>query len=119
MTAIVGQETQTTYTHRDAPSPSSLETLAIAEAIRDHATKGDITIRTDSQGAIRNFRDNALPPHNTTMLTDTMINHPQTTVTLEWVPGHQGIKGNELARELARGNLNPGVPIPWPHPYDP
>ncbi|KAM7290289.1 hypothetical protein ISCGN_026934 [Ixodes scapularis] len=118
-TAIVGQETQTTYTHKDAPSPTSLETLAIAETIRDHATKGDITIRTDSQGAIRNFRDNVLPPHVTTMLTDTMINHPHTTVTIESIPGHQGIKGNELAHQLARGNLNPGVPIPWPHSYDP
>lgn len=76
-------------------------------------------MRTDSQGALREFESQTLPGHIHTALTDYMSKHPHLTVELEWIPGHQGIQGNERAHALARDSEPPGPPSPWPEPYNP
>ena len=48
-----------------------------------------------------------------------MAAHPHLHVFLEWVPGHQGISGNERAHALARANQSPSDPQPWPEDYNP
>ncbi|KAM7284950.1 uncharacterized protein ISCGN_031948 [Ixodes scapularis] len=119
-TATAGPTKTTKRKHREAPSPTSLEVQAIAEAIQENAQLQNITIRSDSQGALRTFRENNLPPHIKTNLSKIMKDHPDLRVTLEWVPGHTGIEGNELAHQLAREAITePGPSTPWPQTYDP
>lgn len=91
-TAIVDPETEAAYHHKHAPSATSFKTLAIVQAISDHAAEEDIAIRTDSQKAVRNFRENILPSHIMVLLKDTIINHLNTTETTKWITGHQSIE---------------------------
>ncbi|KAG0416063.1 hypothetical protein HPB47_017470, partial [Ixodes persulcatus] len=119
-TATAGPTKNTKRKHREAPSPTSLEVQAIAEAIQENAQLQSITIRSGSQGALRTFTENNLPPHIKTNLSKIMKDHPDLRVTLEWVPGHTGIEGNELAHQLAREAITePGPSTPWPQTYDP
>ncbi|XP_029825870.4 uncharacterized protein LOC115311387, partial [Ixodes scapularis] len=62
-TAVVGPEFKKAHHHSNAPTSTSLEIQAIAEAIQQHNGTDNITIRTDSQSAIRHFRQNTLPVH--------------------------------------------------------
>ena len=75
-------------------------------------------MRTDSQGALRDFANNTLPTHIHGQLNTYMHQHPRLNVLLEWIPGHQGIEGNENAHALARDS-SPSNPSPWPEDYDP
>lgn len=39
--------------------------------------------------------------------------HPLLRIRIQWVPGHQGLRGNVRAHQLTRAE-NPGPPILWP-----
>ncbi|KAM7304443.1 uncharacterized protein ISCGN_014343 [Ixodes scapularis] len=118
-TAVVGPEFKKAHHHSNAPTSTSLEIQAIAEAIQQHNGTDNITIRTYSQSAIRHFRQNTLPVHIRAVLVKHMYEHPKLHVFLEWIPGHQGIEGNALAHELARDHAPRGPQTPWPQDYDP
>lgn len=119
-TASVGPCTAHVRHHVNVPSPTAAETQAIAEAITLHQHRtAHITVRTDSQGALRSFASNDIPSPVHTSLTTYMHAHPHLHVFLEWIPGHQGIEGNERAHALARDAHFPGSPQPWPEEYNP
>lgn len=42
-----------------------------------------------------------------------MHSYPLLKIKIQWVPGHQGLRGNSRAHELTRES-NPGPPLPWP-----
>lgn len=119
-TAVVGPRNETIRSHAAVPSPIAAEIQAITEAVCLHTHNTDtITIRTDCQGALRAFTQNILPDHTRTTLTKYMHKHPTLQVLLEWIPGHQGIEGNERAHALARDHLTPSNPTRWPETYCP
>lgn len=119
-TVTVGPREETIRQHCNVPSSTAAEIQAIADSImlQTHSTD-QITIRTDSQSALREFATNSLPAHIHHELTCYMAAHSHLHVFLEWVPGHQGIVGNERAHALARANRNPSDPQPWPQDYSP
>ncbi|KAG0425052.1 hypothetical protein HPB47_027759 [Ixodes persulcatus] len=119
-TVTVGPKRETVRHHAHVPSATAAETQSIAEAIllQPHSTES-ITIRSDSQGALRDFSTNSVPAHIKHDLTSYMAAHPYLHVFLEWVPGHQGIAGNERAHALARANETPSNPEFWPPDYNP
>ncbi|CAN7985637.1 unnamed protein product [Ixodes pacificus] len=88
-TITVGPKKETVRHHADVPSPTAAETQFIAEAIllQPHSTES-ITIRSGSQGALRDFSTNSLPAHIKHDLTSYTAAHPYLHVLLEWVPGH-------------------------------
>lgn len=114
-TTVVSNTTSTTNKHTGVPTATDGEEQAILEAITQpahHMT--NITIRTDSQEALRDFELNTLPPHITTHLQAYLLNHPDLHIRLEWIPGHQGIAGNEAAHSATREHDDPGPGNPWP-----
>ncbi|KAG0416680.1 hypothetical protein HPB47_006217 [Ixodes persulcatus] len=119
-TASVGPKGHVVRRHANVPSATAAEIQAIAEAatLHSHTTK-ELTIRTDSQDALRAYAKNDLPEHILGLLTQYMTNHPHLHIYLEWVRGHQAIEGNERAHALSRDNTEPSVPIGWPQAYDP
>ena len=57
-----------------------------------------------------------LEPHLHDILIDSYNRNHSITITLHWIPGHEGIEGNELTHQLAR-EINIRAPaIPWPNP---
>lgn len=119
-TASVGPKGHVVRRHANVPSVTAAEIQAIAEAATLHShTTNELTIRTDSQDALRAYAKNDLPEHILGLLTQYMTNHPHLRIYLEWVPGHQAIEGNERAHALSRDNTEPSVPIGWPQAYDP
>lgn len=85
--------------------------MAIAEAI--------ILIRTNSQGARRCFRENDLTSHIHSSLQKFLHAYPHFHITIDWVPGHQGLGGNSRTHEPSRAKFTPGSSTLWPEPYDP
>ncbi|XP_040069898.1 uncharacterized protein LOC115329459 [Ixodes scapularis] len=120
ITAVVGPGYEHINEHSNVPTASAAETLAVLEAItRPHHPTHHICIRTDSQETCRSFRDGALPGHIHSLLQRHLDTHPSLHVTLQWIPGHQGVEEHNRAHELTRVTNFPGPPCLWPSDYDP
>ena len=79
-------------------------------------TPSDLIYFSDSSSALEALRN---PPFNTTLLSQTalamhhLISAHNITVTLQWIPGHCDIKGNEVADKLAKeGACKPQKNLP-------
>lgn len=95
------------------PSALSLEAQAITDAILSLATPGNHVIHSDSQDALRLFQQQLLPSD----MLHALHNH-STSYVLDWVPGHAGVPGDELAHQLSRAPSQPGdSETPWPVPF--
>ena len=65
------------------------------------------------------FEDSIVSPHIHSLVQQHLATHPHLHVTIQWIPGHQGMGGNEKAHALSRAEGNPGPPTLWPESYDP
>ncbi|KAH7979097.1 hypothetical protein HPB49_008179 [Dermacentor silvarum] len=113
-TACVTMPTPLGITITSTAGPFSLPTssLSLELAAIIHATH-ELTLLPPSPRALR---DNRLPDNLHEDLSDAFSLLSPALVTVVWVPGHAGIIGNKLARELAR-EINSRAPmIPWPCP---
>ncbi|KAH7951441.1 hypothetical protein HPB52_008970 [Rhipicephalus sanguineus] len=72
-----------------------------------------LLIRTDSQAACRAFTTGDIPDAHYSTLTKHLDAHPSLRVRIQWIPGHSGIRGNEVAHAMSRVCL-PGPPLWWP-----
>ncbi|CAL4118088.1 unnamed protein product [Meganyctiphanes norvegica] len=80
--------------------------------------KKDAVILTDSKSGIEVLRN--LTPGQQSSLTNTIRNLAITlfendiTITLQWVPSHVGVDGNEQADRIAKEANSNLIPIPYP-----
>lgn len=112
--AVVGHDSTLVKNYLGVPTPHDAELLAVMLAITEMTHTSDtITIRTDSQSACRDIQNDDLPYHIRTKLHMYMHAHPLLRIRIQWVPGHQGLRGNVRAHQLTRAE-NPGPPILWP-----
>ncbi|CAL4089559.1 unnamed protein product [Meganyctiphanes norvegica] len=78
----------------------------------------DAVILTDSKSGIEVLRN--LTPGQQSSLTNTIRNLAITlfendiTITLQWVPSHVGVDGNEQADRIAKEANSNLIPIPYP-----
>ncbi|KAH6930361.1 hypothetical protein HPB50_013103 [Hyalomma asiaticum] len=101
--------------HCNISTQCMAEITAIAEAITMPNTNARcLLIRTDSQAACRAFATGDLPDALYSTLTRHLGAHPSLRVRIQWIPGHSGIRGNEVAHALSRVSL-PGSPLWWPN----
>ncbi|XP_064110237.1 uncharacterized protein LOC135218022 [Macrobrachium nipponense] len=95
----------------DNASTLQTELIAIAKALEDSQHKlGNTTIHTDSKGAIQAITKGKAK-ENIKLLTSiwAIANIHQTRnrqITLNWIPSHIGIQGNEEADSLAKSGLH-------------
>ena len=90
-------------------SITKVEICAIAVALRDmrRIGKGKIRIFSDSRTGIKMIEDMKEEEGNASMWDRmTRVLNEWDSVTLEWIPGHMGIKGNELADKAAKTMRN-------------
>ncbi|KAH6931983.1 hypothetical protein HPB50_002417 [Hyalomma asiaticum] len=100
--------------HYNIGTQCMAEITAIAEAITmPNPNARCLLIRTDSQAACRAFATGDLPDALYSILTKHLDVHPSLRVRIQWIPGHSGIRGNEVAHAISRVSL-PGPPLWWP-----
>ncbi|XP_068225488.1 uncharacterized protein [Palaemon carinicauda] len=94
----------------DHASTLQTELVAIAKALADLLSRqGDTTIHTDSKGAIEVITNNRMQENGrllTTIRATAQI-HAQRDrkITLNWIPSHVGVQGNEAADRMANEAL--------------
>ena len=80
----------------------AIELAARTSLIKNYEGK-QIFILSDSQAALRAFQSNSISSKLVSSCYDVLTSIAQdNTVSLMWVPGHQGVEGNEAADTLAR-----------------
>ncbi|KAH6932591.1 hypothetical protein HPB50_008012 [Hyalomma asiaticum] len=100
--------------HYNIGTQCMAEITAIAEAISmPNPNARCLLIRTDSQAACAAFARGDLPDSLYRALTKHLDAHPSLRVRIQWIPGHSGIRGNEVAHAMSRVSL-PGPPLWWP-----
>ncbi|XP_068209172.1 uncharacterized protein [Palaemon carinicauda] len=108
--AVVSNNYVANWRLSDHASTLQTELVAIAKALADSLGKqGDTTIHTDSKGAIQAISNNKLQ-ENVRLLSTiraTAQIHAQRgrKITLNWIPSHVGVQGNEAADRLANEAL--------------
>ncbi|KAH7986573.1 hypothetical protein HPB52_024863 [Rhipicephalus sanguineus] len=92
----------------------AIEITAIVEAVTiPNPNARCLLIRTDSQAACRAFTTGDIPDAHYSTLTKHLDAHPSLRARIQWIPGHSGIRGNEVAHAMSRVSL-PGPPLWWP-----
>jgi len=94
--------------------------MAAEQLTTEHISQREITFRVDNRAAIQSLCNSRTTKHSVRECSAALNELGRTnTVTLEWVPGHSGIPGNERADEQAkkgaRENLcgpEPFTPVP-------
>lgn len=75
----------------------------------------NINIYTNSSKAIRNVQHQLLENGLHCILIESSNRNPNITISLRWIPGHAGVKGNDLVHQWAH-ETNIHVPLtPWPN----
>ena len=95
----------------------AVETAAI-EIIHTNPSDGDVFILVDSQAALKALASN---PHvsKTVIATHTALNRlaERRQVFLNWIPGHAGVEGNEIADRAAKAGAT--YKVAGPEPFTP
>ena len=100
--------------HHNISTQCIAEITAIVEAVTiPNPNARCLRIRTDSQAACRAFTTGDIPDAHYSTLTKHLDAHPSLCVRIQWIPGHSGIRGNEVAHAMSRVSL-PGPPLWWP-----
>lgn len=98
-----------------------VEILAIFEAVK-YLSNNDyfgqqILIMTDSKSAVQSLKINNWRNNNKKIVTEIknfyqILRTRQNFIKIVWIPGHQGINGNEIADKVARESLHNGQIYP-------
>ncbi|XP_070389368.1 uncharacterized protein [Dermacentor albipictus] len=109
---VVGScETHSTFTTADADDPTELELRAIVWAldrVSSTTQAKHIDIYTDSQYALHACKSRHTSSSEVLLVKQAFrcAEAHGVTATLHWIPGHQGIEGNERAHDAARALLS-------------
>jgi ribonuclease HI len=87
--------------------------MAIKSLSHEHNRLVKIRVFTDSQSALRSIQS-AKINDSLGLVKKIREKIAKATFSLHWVPGHEGIKGNERANELAQKATEVDSPIPDP-----
>jgi ribonuclease HI len=91
----------------DYSSVLSTELYAIYIATSFFSSReGNLLIFTDSLSSINSFSNLHPKSHFLAFCIATLLSKKPTKLTIEWVPSHVGIEGNEIADQLARQAVN-------------